>query len=58
MLVNHYAQTNKFLTNNTLRVKKVTSVLFMRWRVCSEILVAIYPAIWYYADKGNVPSTP
>lgn len=23
-----------------------------------EMLVAIYPAIWYYAGKGNVLSTP
>jgi hypothetical protein len=45
--------------NNTLRVKKVTSVIFMIGRVgSSEMLVAIYPAIWYYADKGNVLSTP
>jgi hypothetical protein len=41
--------------NNTLRAKKVTSVLLMIGRVCSsEMLVAIHPAIWYYADKGNV----
>jgi len=45
--------------NNTLRAKKVTTVLLMIGRVCSsEMLVAIHPAIWYYADKGNVLSAP